>query len=320
LDKEHYVQGVLDHPFACKIMSTSRVDLTSLRQEIRMLQLCQHARVLLLVEHFEAHGQLYMVTGRCYGDVQSIYNTKHFKRSTPMVVLVRWVKQLLEALAHVHSMGIVHRDVKMANLFLTSSAPHSDVVLGDFGFAEYEATLAEAEPISDRHDTRIHDLRGTPLMLAPEVFLGQPQTCASDVWAAGVVMYELLSHGHPYGEFQRQRPTVDAEKERTFQRLARCFSGNPGFGQRFVALAALVTSDYTVSYRGRNFCDVPEAAAVVEQMLLHKNRATCAELLAAPLFTAWAETQLSAPGGPSKTGRARLARCFGACPKEKPTE
>ena len=39
----------------------------------------------------QAHGQLYMVTGRCYGDVQSIYNTKHFKRSTPMVVLVRWV-------------------------------------------------------------------------------------------------------------------------------------------------------------------------------------------------------------------------------------
>lgn len=142
-------------------------------------------------------------------------------------------------------------------------------------------------------------------MLAPEVFLGRPQSCACDVWAAGVVMYELFARVHPYGEFQRARQTVDLERERTFQRLARCFSPNPGFGQRFLALAALVTSDYTVAYG--QFV-VPGARAVVEAMLAHKDRATCAELLEQPLFREWLPNQEEAFAKPS--GRLRRLSCL----------
>lgn len=291
LDKDHYVQSMFDYPFACKIMSTTRADLSAMRQEIAMLQLCQHPRTLLLVEHFEARGHLYMVTGRCYGDVLTVHNSK---RKVPTAMAVKWVQQLLEGLAHVHSFGIVHRDVKMANMFLSST---DDVVLGDFGFAEYEKTLAD----SYSSDTR-GDLRGTPLMLSPEVFLGSPQTSGSDVWAAGVVMYELLASAHPFSEFQRARPNIATETERTFQRLARCFSSNPGFGQRFVVLAAMVTSSkHRIDYRRSCFTDVPELSVVIDMMLTQRPsaRQSCETVLSMPLFTEWAPRQeeAEAPSG-----------------------
>jgi len=93
----------------------------------------------------------------------------------------------------------------MANMLLTGPARDSDIVIADFGFAEYAQTLAETY----RGVNSTNDLRGTPLLLAPEVFLGNPQSEKSDVWSAGVVMYELLTRSHPY------LPYVDVKRRNT---------------------------------------------------------------------------------------------------------
>jgi eukaryotic-like serine/threonine-protein kinase len=100
--------------------------------------------------------------------------------------VMRIVAQAAEALQAVHDRGIVHRDVKPANLLIR---PDGTVVLTDFGIARAEAATAITTPGA---------LLGTPSYLAPEQVLGQPATALSDVYALGLVAYECLSGRRPF--------------------------------------------------------------------------------------------------------------------------
>ena len=96
--------------------------------------------------------------------------------------------QVLDGLAHAHARGIVHRDVKPANVLLADGDEVS-VRLLDFGLArlEDEATL-----------TAVGDVPGTLAYIAPERLAGRPALPASDVWAVGVVVWEALAGRHPF--------------------------------------------------------------------------------------------------------------------------
>jgi serine/threonine-protein kinase len=104
---------------------------------------------------------------------------------------VELVRQLLAALAAAHAWGIIHGDVKTANLLVESTAaapPHARLI--DFGLARFSRE-------STHHDDRL--LSGTPEYLAPELIEGGSPTIASDLYAAGVVLYELLTGFTPFG-------------------------------------------------------------------------------------------------------------------------
>jgi hypothetical protein len=96
--------------------------------------------------------------------------------------------QVLDGLAHAHARGIVHRDVKPANVLLAEGDAVS-VRLLDFGLArlEDEATL-----------TAVGDVPGTLAYIAPERLAGRPALPASDVWAVGVLLWEALAGRHPF--------------------------------------------------------------------------------------------------------------------------
>ncbi len=100
----------------------------------------------------------------------------------PIDQVVDWLRQLAQALAHLHAAGIVHGDVKTANLLLTDDL---DLKLGDYGAAT-----------ADRR-ARWWDLptppEGTPEYLSPEQVLGQAPDARSDIYSWGVVAYELLT-------------------------------------------------------------------------------------------------------------------------------
>jgi Protein kinase domain len=96
--------------------------------------------------------------------------------------------QVLEALAHAHGKGVVHRDVKPANVMLEESDEVSVRVL-DFGLAQLE----EADTL-----TAVGDVPGTLAYIAPERLAGKDATGAADVWSVGVFLWEALAGKHPF--------------------------------------------------------------------------------------------------------------------------
>ncbi|MFE8604336.1 protein kinase domain-containing protein [Archangium violaceum] len=114
---------------------------------------------------------------------------------------LRRVLELLEAiaagLAHAHERGIVHRDLKPGNVFLTRE---DTVKLLDFGLSHLAV-----EPVR----SKLQPAGGTPAYMAPEQWRGEPQDARTDLWAAGVVLYELLT-----GELPFQGATLAELRER----------------------------------------------------------------------------------------------------------
>jgi hypothetical protein len=96
--------------------------------------------------------------------------------------------QILDALAHAHGRGIVHRDVKPSNVLLAEGERVSVRVL-DFGLAQ----IQEAETL-----TAQGDVPGTLAYIAPERLAGAETTEAADVWAVGVILWEALAGRHPF--------------------------------------------------------------------------------------------------------------------------
>jgi hypothetical protein len=96
--------------------------------------------------------------------------------------------QVLEALAHAHGKGVVHRDVKPANVMLEDGDEVS-IRLLDFGLAQLE----HADTL-----TAVGDVPGTLAYIAPERLAGQEATGAADVWAVGVLLWEALAGRHPF--------------------------------------------------------------------------------------------------------------------------
>jgi tetratricopeptide (TPR) repeat protein len=106
-------------------------------------------------------------------------------RTLPHDIQVRAIGQFLSALAYLHRSGIVHRDLKPGNVLLT---PASQVVLVDFGVA-----------LNLHHEHRQKDeIVGTPLYMSPELLRGGRASPASDLWAVGVLLYELFIGRHPF--------------------------------------------------------------------------------------------------------------------------
>ena len=96
--------------------------------------------------------------------------------------------QIADGLAHAHARGIVHRDVKPANVLLAEGERVSVRIL-DFGLAQMD----EAETL-----TAIGDVPGTLAYISPERLRGEEGTPAADVWAVGVLLWEALAGGHPF--------------------------------------------------------------------------------------------------------------------------
>ena len=106
---------------------------------------------------------------------------------------VRLFRQVLLAVQHAHANLVIHRDLKPGNILVTMQG---EVRLLDFGIAK----LMEADggALAETELTRMAGRPMTPNYAAPEQLLGQPLTTACDVYALGVVLYELLCGERPY--------------------------------------------------------------------------------------------------------------------------
>jgi serine/threonine-protein kinase len=130
----------------------------------------------------------------------------------PRETALRWLREAATGLDVAHAAGIVHRDVKPANLLLDAQ---DRLAVGDFGIAR----LAD-----DTQMTMTGQVLGTAAYISPEQALGEPATAASDRYALAVVAYELLTGTRP---FAGGPPTAQARQHARAQ-PARASQAEPG--------------------------------------------------------------------------------------------
>ena len=184
------------------IVNVSRKEQEAALNEVRLLDKLDHPRICRYHASFVEDERLRIVMQYCeLGDFRKHIEARH-KRGKPFSAdsCWRWVAQIAQGLAYLHSHKILHRDMKSQNLFLTrkdggggtpsgnsnySQVQEPDLVIGDLGCSRLLSAT------NDLAATFI----GTPYYLSPEMCNNAPYDSKSDVWAIGVIAYELLSLG-----------------------------------------------------------------------------------------------------------------------------
>jgi predicted Ser/Thr protein kinase len=166
-----------------------------LRQEARIAAALSHSGIATVYALEEFEGVMYVasefVPGRTIRAV-----LQEGPLSLPLLLDV--ATQIARVLAAAHALGIVHRDLKPDNVMLT---PTGVVKLLDFGLAKSEG--AQPVPL-----TRAGTVVGTPAYMAPEQLLGERADFRADLFALGVVVYEMASGGNPF-EAATMAATID---------------------------------------------------------------------------------------------------------------
>ncbi len=174
-------------PVAIKVLTSEGEPelLARFRAEAGMTGKLQHKNIVTVFDCGEQNGSPYIVMEYLEGEnLQSILQSK---RNLGLLEKMRIIYQIAEGLHYAHESGVIHRDVKPANIMLL---PNGTVKIMDFGIAR----LVNGQ--STR--TRSGDLIGTTSYMAPEQFRGAEADVRSDIFAYGVICYELLSGVHPF--------------------------------------------------------------------------------------------------------------------------
>ena len=210
-----------DRPVAVKVLNselTARVGAQRFVQEIRLTARLQHPHVLALLDSGVFGDDAGALAGRPYYvmpyvEGESLRARLEAHDAPSLAEALRVLRDVADALSYAHAQGVVHRDIKPENILL--SGEHA--VIADFGIAKaLFASQKDAAPgaIGDGETpalTRLTTLVGTPAYMAPE----QADATITvdrraDIYAWGVVAYELLAGRHPFAESANAREFVVA--------------------------------------------------------------------------------------------------------------
>ena len=153
-------------------------------REARAVARLDHPGCVRVLDHGRADGAQYIAMELLDGEtLHGALEVGPFSTARALDI----ARQLLHALAHAHARGVIHRDIKPANVMLVKDGRRA--VLIDFGLA----SLRDELPL-----TAAGMCIGSPSYLAPERLLGQPHDTRTDLYAIGVVLYEMIAGHKPF--------------------------------------------------------------------------------------------------------------------------
>src|SRR5262249_32254418 len=163
-------------------------------REARIVSTLNHPNIRGVYEIVEDPDVTFIVMEFIEGETLR-HSIPHGGLSTELVV--RYGVQMADALAHAHERGIIHRDLKSANVMIT---PDGSSKILDFGLASRIHLEAEEVPSYQSMDSSPQHgvVAGTLPYMSPELLRGQKATPASDLWALGVLLYEMATAMLPF--------------------------------------------------------------------------------------------------------------------------
>ena len=162
-------------------------------QEARAISALNHPNICTIYEVGEANGTPYIAMEYIEGRPLSQEITS---AGFSLEQIERYGLQLADALAHAHGRGVIHRDLKAANIIVT---PNGRMKVLDFGISRrLEPGGGDETTVTDQSWAAQHTFTGTLPYTAPEVFKGQEADVRSDIWSLGVVLYEMAAGKRPF--------------------------------------------------------------------------------------------------------------------------
>uniref|UniRef100_A0A6Q2ZJB9 non-specific serine/threonine protein kinase n=1 Tax=Esox lucius TaxID=8010 RepID=A0A6Q2ZJB9_ESOLU len=189
---------------AAKVIETNtEEELEDYMVEIDILAKCDHCYIVKLLDAFYYDAKLWIMIEFCPGGaVDAIMLELDRGLMEPQIKVI--CRQMLEALVYLHSMKIIHRDLKAGNILLTLEG---DIKLADFGVS------AKNTKTLQRRDSFI----GTPYWMAPEVVMCEtmkdaPYDYKADIWSLGITLIELAQIEPPHHELNPMRVLLKIAK------------------------------------------------------------------------------------------------------------
>lgn len=154
--------------------------------EVNVLKRIDHPNIVKYKTSFATKHHMNLVMEKCEMNLDEVIEhcLEHDCVIQPPVV-IEWMTELLCGLHHIHKQNIIHRDIKSSNIFVSK---RNHMKIGDFGVCRQ---LGQGELVA-------RTFVGTPHYIAPEVLSDEPYNASSDIWALGVVFYELCALTKPF--------------------------------------------------------------------------------------------------------------------------
>ena len=148
------------------------------KEEVRMMRLCRHPQVVAFFGEVERCILLELMAG-------DLTHVRLYNGLLSPAVLTTAALEVLQALAHLHGLGVAHRDIKPQNILVSARDPPFQCKLADLGLATVVPEQQLRQPV------------GTAEFMAPEIFLRRYGVKA-DLWSLGVVLFWLLCDKMPW--------------------------------------------------------------------------------------------------------------------------
>jgi serine/threonine-protein kinase len=186
----------LEEDVVIKVMKDTltgdRRTLEHFKREIRLARKIAHPNVVRIFDFWEA-GSLKFVTME-FLQGTDLAREIRARGAFPIPVAVRLATEFFDGLAAAHDLGVVHRDIKPDNVYLIAGGR---LKILDFGIAQ------GLDPTSPDVGTATQSIIGTPVYMSPEQLLGQKLDQRTDIYSAGVMLYELLTGQLPFQSSDR---------------------------------------------------------------------------------------------------------------------